>query len=667
MNIKYFALLVGLVLILLAGCSSSGTNGAEASALPTESAQSDEKTDETMVVLVKGLSGNFSPFTATLEGDVSVVDFVLGSKLVTYDASGAAVNSGVAECSSEYDEVADVTTYTIQLREGVKFSDGEELSADDVLFTYYTYLDPSFPVELGDLATLPIQGMSAYRAGIPNELYVKYLPIVEEIAANRNGATTGVNYNEVQYKAFYDSVKEAWIDSIRKLVDYELENYSSYAEIGQEITEANRVAAAMNIWGFGALTESGELKGTSTAKLWDLAEEFPTVEDYYAETYAAYSGSYSDFAAEKLAGVPGCATFEGLIGSYVKVLADEAGESGGVQTISGIRKLSDYGVEIVLNGYDESAAGRLFGVRILPLHYYGDESKVHRFGFDYGDTSFVHSTVEPMGAGPYRFTEFREGVAYLEANENYWEGEPNDKYVQVFEEPADGGTVDGSVAEEAPTDVESAVSQAIVERDRGSGPNENAFQTEAHVTLKTVESDSGVTVYAYALSVGYIFENGRLSMDSGSSMPVAITFERNADGAYILSEYWTPKDGSYYVESIHEKFPRELWNKTDTQLYVEECTIEALRKAQEHFGLTDVTKPEITVLKPLEFSVGAKPDWNEYFEITDDTDGAIPLSEASYWDAMVDFDAPGVYSWPLIVRDKAGNENRTSYEVVVRK
>jgi hypothetical protein len=154
--------------------------------------------------------------------------------------------------------------------------------------------------------------------------------------------------------------------------------------------------------------------------------------------------------------------------------------------------------------------------------------------------------------------------------------------------------------------------------------------------------------------------------DGGSSMPVAITFNKDASGAYSLVEYWTPKDGSYYMPSIQEKFPKDLWDKADTQLYVNDCTIAALRNAQMHYGLTDHTKPEVTVLKPLEVPKGAKPDWNEYFKITDDTDGIIPLSEAHYWDSMVDFDEPDKYNWPLIVLDKAGNENRTSYEITVK-
>jgi hypothetical protein len=223
-----------------------------------------------------------------------------------------------------------------------------------------------------------------------------------------------------------------------------------------------------------------------------------------------------------------------------------------------------------------------------------------------------------------------------------------------------------SVADDEVVDLETAVSQAILAEGSSSYRHlDNPYQTEAHVTLKTVENGGSVTVYAHVLSLAYVFDDDRLREEGGHSGPAAITFEKDTNGAYRLAEYWTPKDGSYYMPSIQEKFPSDLWDKVNTQLYAEDCSITALRKAQRYFGLTDFTKPEITVLRALEVQRGTTPDWSEYFEITDDTDGAIPLSEAYYWDTLVDFDTPGRYSTQLVVRDKAGNENRSSYEITV--
>ena len=213
-----------------------------------------------------------------------------------------------------------------------------------------------------------------------------------------------------------------------------------------------------------------------------------------------------------------------------------------------------------------------------------------------------------------------------------------------------------------------ALSQAIISSNIDSyGHIDNAYPTEAHVVLKTVEDDGGVTVYAYALSTVYTFEGGKLREAGGSSMPVSITFDIDDFGTYRLAEYWIPDNGAYYMSSIQGKFPKDIWDKVDTQLYAGEQILVALRKAQQHFGVTDCTKPEITVLKPLVIAKGTKPDWSEYFRITDDVDGEIPISQAHYWDSFIDFDKPGKYDgWWLIVEDSAGNENRSAFEITVK-
>ena len=65
---------------------------------------------------------------------------------------------------------------------------------------------------------------------------------------------------------------------------------------------------------------------------------------------------------------------------------------------------------------------------IASLDYYGDRSLYdydnHSYGFKKGDLSKVRSvTSAPMGAGVYTFNKYSDGVIYLDANPNYYEGE----------------------------------------------------------------------------------------------------------------------------------------------------------------------------------------------------------------------------------------------------
>ena len=51
-------------------------------------------------------------------------------------------------------------------------------------------------------------------------------------------------------------------------------------------------------------------------------------------------------------------------------------------------------------------------------------------------------------------------------------------------------------------------------------------------------------------------------------MPVVITFEV-ADNTYTVTDFWVPRDGSYYVSDIRDKFPDEIEEDAlDTQKYV---------------------------------------------------------------------------------------------------
>ena len=60
----------------------------------------------------------------------------------------------------------------------------------------------------------------------------------------------------------------------------------------------------------------------------------------------------------------------------------------------------------------------------------------HSYGFKKGDLSKVRSvTSAPMGAGAYTFNKYSDGVIYLDANPNYYEGEAYDQARQHEGDP----------------------------------------------------------------------------------------------------------------------------------------------------------------------------------------------------------------------------------------
>ena len=123
---------------------------------------------------------------------------------------------------------------------------------------------------------------------------------------------------------------------------------------------------------------------------------------------------------------------------------------GDAQRITGIQRLGDYSLRVVMTELSATAIYTLADIPVVPLHYYGEEALYDfsqgKFGFPKGDLSDVKSvTTSPVGAGPYKFISYKSGTVTLEANKLYWKGEPKTRYIQ-FKEGQDADKVSGVVA-----------------------------------------------------------------------------------------------------------------------------------------------------------------------------------------------------------------------------
>lgn len=146
----------------LAGCSSgteTSSSSGSSSSVSSSEASGEESGDSVPLVYATGtFNQKFNPFFYTLAYDGEVasvcVDTLLESDregVVVYDGLGGETREyngtdytyeGLATCTVDQGE--ETTTYTFQLREGVLFADGEELTADDLIFSLYVILDPTF-------------------------------------------------------------------------------------------------------------------------------------------------------------------------------------------------------------------------------------------------------------------------------------------------------------------------------------------------------------------------------------------------------------------------------------------------------------------------------------------------------------------------------------------
>ena len=113
--------------------------------------------------------------------------------------------------------------------------------------------------------------------------------------------------------------------------------------------------------------------------------------------------------------------------------------------------------------------------------------------------------------------------------------------------------------------------------------------------LGTRKRGSVTTVYMWVLYQEYsmnfdelhdkefIMNTDDLYEETGSHIPTVITVKQE-NGQYKLIEYWEPKDGSYLVPGIREKFPWYLQHKAlDSQRYIQKQQDENLKMAMDYF------------------------------------------------------------------------------------
>ena len=410
---RTLALILSLVMCLglLAGCGDKGGNQTK-----------DENTP--LVVGYAAFNEKFSPFFSETEYDQDVwVMTSLG--LLNSDRQGQIIMNGIegethayngtdytyygpADC--EIVENADGTVdYNFTMRDDIVFSDGEKVTIDDVIFSMYVLCDPTYDGN-STLYAVPIQGMAAYRSGMTT--------LAKAIAAAGRDNADFTYWTEEQQTKFWDNFDKGLVPFTQGIVD-------ACVEAGA--ADEGDVAAAGAAWGF-----SGEAK---------------TVEDLALEIGNQYGWSFS--AMEKEVGNSDALSAmmdEDVYADY-PTIGVKTGDSAA--NISGIKKTGDYSMTVTLDKVDATAIYQL-GVTIAPMHYYGDPSLYdydnNQFGFPKGDLSSVRAkTTSPMGAGPYKYIKYEDGVVYFEANDSYFLGAPKTKYLNFQQCMSDDDKLNGVI------------------------------------------------------------------------------------------------------------------------------------------------------------------------------------------------------------------------------
>ena len=136
---------------------------------------------------------------------------------------------------------------------------------------------------------------------------------------------------------------------------------------------------------------------------------------------------------------------------------------------------------------------------------------------------------------------------------------------------------------------QAAIRQAILEHNRSADPT-GFVSCASFAELACIVVDgsdfSEYTHYGWALYEEYKVTDNGLETIIGSHVPVAITFREDPSGTLTLTEYWQPRDGSYYAPDIREKFPAHIVEDgMDSQKFILQQTQECYAQAIASTGL----------------------------------------------------------------------------------
>lgn len=421
-----------------------------------------ESKDTPLVVGYSAFNQKFSPFFSETEYDQDVwVMTSLG--LLNSDRQGQIIMKGIegethnyngtdytyygpADCEIVQKDDGTVD-YNFKMREDLVFSDGEKVTIDDVIFSMYVLCDPTYDGN-STLYAVPIQGMAAYRAGMTT--------LAKALAAAGRDNADFTYWTEEQQTKFWDNFDKGLVPFAEGIV-------AACVEGGMN-TEGDIAGAAAN-WGFDGLAADATIQDFAMA-----------IGNQYGWVFSAMEKEVGN--TDALSTMMDADVYNDYPTTGVKT-----GESA--DSITGIKKTGDYSMTVTLDKVDATAIYQL-GVTIAPLHYYGDpaqfDAENNKFGFPKGDLSSVRAkTTEPMGAGPYKFLKYEDGVVYFEANENYFLGAPKTKYLNFQQCMSDddklNGVITGTIDITDPTFSNDTV-DAITKANNGSGVDGDKVTTD---------------------------------------------------------------------------------------------------------------------------------------------------------------------------------------------
>lgn len=385
MKRKIIALLLSATtLFTLTGCGNSGSGDSNV--------DNSSNSGDTLVIGTSTFNGVFNPFFYTSTYDNQAFTTVFTQVCGTDENNELDERGGSITAEEVKAEDGSVQTlYTIKLKEGMKFHDGEDVTIDDLIFDYYVYADPTYDGMASFVNSIDIVGMKEYYYDDAN-----YSTRVAEISAKAN-ETAATEEGFMQY-----------------LIESNLEGWYAGDPNG-DVGDGRTFVQYLKDEGYDADSVASD----SAAFLELLAKcEY----EKYADGYDAVAWWTSKLSKDYIN--------EGLADGI------------DVETITGITRVDDLTCTVLINGISITADRELSLQPLVPEHYYGD-------GFVKGDLSMVKAKNDsPMGSGPYKWVGYENNVVSLTKFDDYYLGSPkieNIKYQVIDDEQKVNAVISGDI------------------------------------------------------------------------------------------------------------------------------------------------------------------------------------------------------------------------------
>lgn len=317
---------------------------------------------------VEGIAGEFNPFYAETDADREIVMQMFRS-IHRYDGNNKPVNYS-GGISYEYAGDSQVE-YTVSINKDLRFSDGTNITIDDVIFFYHFIADASYDGYYKNWYLNDIEGLKEYYFDDNN--YEASIREIEEKIEKNYTLTTIETSDYVKYLS--ETMLEGKFDGDIKSTSPSGASWEEY------LLKLGYGEALEDLGGNPSQDKITKLVATAEAESNPLAYN---PENWYREK---------------------------LFAQYIE---DNYKNGTDVESISGIRKVDDYTCTVLFNSRNINAVSQLNALLVSKTAFSaeyvkGEADKVKQLG------SFN------VASGPYVLTDYDIGVAKLSYNTYYGE------------------------------------------------------------------------------------------------------------------------------------------------------------------------------------------------------------------------------------------------------